>query len=982
MKKFFVVVEICSNFENISRCIDSIINQSYSNFEVLVINPYDDERINCLLSSYEIRDKRVRVLEDYSLSSIHDIRMCGFSNCNSDYISFIKSDDYISCDYFRLIYESIEQYHSDINISNYINDHDGYRFVYPFISSFKEKNLDSKVVLNDFFESCGSNNRLYKIELKCIGCSNIKKILDFYKDFNSTSEIEDDIILSTILYSCSKTVSYVNSSEYFINYSKFDNNVKYDLLKRYMSKNSLKKYINYLDNWNVNYDAFYSSRYEYNDGLEKIKKSIIDKKIDIVSFDMFDTLVFRPFYQSSDLFDLLDKEFIKLSGANSVIKFSKIRKDTEAILRKENFLNGVEEVRIDDIYKHIQKFYSVPNSVIKKIQFLEEKLELKFCYKRQTGYELYKLAKFLNKRVVVITDMYLKRETIDAILKNNDYDFDEVYLSSELLKTKNNGSLFKYVKAKEKKELLHIGDSLHSDIQMAKKNNIVAAYLPRAIDVFMGNTDINTNRCGKLYEEFDMYNINVNAYLKISGVRSSLALIANKYFDNPFKTFIEKSKFNSDPFFIGYYSLGMHLFALSKWILSDSGTKGYDSISFMSRDGYLPFKASKLLQQHTNINKSAILNYIFISRKAVIPLLFSSRNSINIFQTYIDYELITPMKLYDILKCVLKDFDEKKVKKIFEKNNIDFTCFKTKDEFFNCLSIIYNNFFDERKYSDYFKLVKTYFKENFIGAAATFDIGYSGKPEALISYMLEKPISTYFFHITSSEAYSNSYLSSYELNTFYDFMPTLTGTVRELFYSDTVPSCIGYTRKNNQIVPIFDLPEKYTYFNKKIIEVIQNSALEFVRDYSIIFSDYIDYFDLNRFYMSIPFEYFNHYIQDADRHIFKDLFFESNINDSKLFTDYIDGILEDYRYFNEKRVETVINDNYDIFKEFLFDKVKTNMYDELKCEIRQDIAEDIKNELLKCGYTSLPKKKLARIIYYILFDNKKIMEKIKRRLKK
>ena len=495
MKKFFIVVEICNNYDNISRCIDSIINQSFSDFEVLVINPYDDDRIIQLLSDYELRDERINILNDYTLSSIHDIRMCGFSKCNSEYISFIRSDDYLSCDYFRLIYENIELYNSDINICNYVNDCNGYKFVYPFISSINEKNIDSKVMLNDFFESCGGNNRLYKIEFKCISRSNIKKIIENYKKVNSTSEIEDDIVLSIILYSCSKKISFINSSEYFINSFDFNNIVvDYNVLKEYMLNNSLKKYVKYLDNWNVNYDAFYSSKCEYNDGLEKIKNHIIDEKIAIVSFDMFDTLVFRPFYQASDLFELLDKDFISYSGFNPVIKFSKIRRDTESILRRKNFLKGIEEVRIDDIYKYIQKFYSIPVNVIKKMQLLEEKLELKFCYRRQTGYELYKLAKFLNKKVIVITDMYLKRNTIESILKNNGYNFDKIYLSSEILKTKDSGSLFQFVKSKEKNTLLHIGDNLHSDIEMAQNNGISVGYLPRAIDVFMGNTNIKTNR--------------------------------------------------------------------------------------------------------------------------------------------------------------------------------------------------------------------------------------------------------------------------------------------------------------------------------------------------------------------------------------------------------------------------------------------------------------------------------------------------------
>lgn len=987
MKKFLIVVEITSDLNKISRCIDSIIGQSFSDFDVLLVNHYKKFRIMNLLNSYKKLDKRINVINDSSLSTSHKIRTYGFMHCDCEYISFIKSDDYLSCDFMRLMYENIKINNFDIGICSYVNDDNGNKFVYTFVNSILEKNIKSGDMLNDFFESCGCNNRLYKTEFKCINSNVISNFIDQYKKMDIISNLEDDIVLSTMLYNSSKYISYINECEYFLSFS---NNIsdcpsevlKTNFLEEYLCNNLLEKYVKYLKKIDITQGAFYSSFYVYNDGLENIKKHIINSNIDIVSFDIFDTLIVRPFYQASDLFDLMDKEFINISKSNPVIKFSKIRKDAENSLRKINFENGIEEVNLNDIYKYIQKFYCISSDVIMKLQCFEEQLELKFCSKRQTGYELYCLAKYLNKKIIIVSDMYLNRPTIEKILNSNGYSWDKIYLSSQLLMTKDSGSLFRYVNDNECGTILHIGDNLHSDIEMANDNNICTEYLPRAIDVFMGRTSINTNRSGSLYEEFDMYNINMNAYLKNSGVRSSLAVIANKYFDNPFKNFVKNSKFNSDPFLIGYYALGMHLLSLSNWILQDTKNKNYDSISFMSRDGYLPLNSSKILQENTNINKNILLNYVYISRKSVIPLLFCKKENINVFQTYFDYSFMTPLKIYEVLSSVLKDYDSASFFESMKKNNINLDCFKSKDDFFECLSIIYDNFFDNKKYDNYFKMVKTYFSKYFVGNAATFDIGYSGKPEALLSFVLDKSISTYFYHATSSEAYCNSYISNYELNTFYDFMPTLTGTIRELFYSDIVPSCIGYVKKNNSIVPIYGEQEKYTYFNKKIIKMIQSSSLEFVNDYSRIFSEYFDYFDLNKFYMSIPYEFFNHYIQDEDKLIFNGLIFESNVNDSKLFTDYIDDILTDYNYYNKWYIENILDKNNCAFEKYIFNKVEANMLEKMKNNINSEFEEKIKKDLLSNGYTSLPKTRFGRILYYSIFDKKKMILKFKQRFKK
>ena len=982
MKKVFVVVEVLSDIDKLSRCINSIINQSFKNIELLIINNNPDKDIIDLLNSYENEDIRVNVLNDYNLLNLHQIRTLGFSKCNGDYISFINSNDYLSCDYFRTVLNELENTGSDINICNYVSIQANKSVIYNFISS-NERVVNSKDALNNLLESCGSNNRLYKLELKCINATVAKNIFKEYSAMDICSELVDDATISAMLYCESKKVSFLEQYQYYMS---FNLEQRHDLdlscLKKYLSrKKLLKGNSDFIECWNVWDSPFYASYSDYDDGLELIKKKIMDADIDIVSFDMFDTLVVRPFYKPSDMFELMDKTFIKLSNYNKVIKFSKIRFDSEVFLRKESLKNGICEVKIDDIYNYIKDFYSIPYDIVLKMKNLEEELEIKYCTKRHTAYDLYELSRFINKKVIVTTDIYMNRNTIEEILRRNEYDFDHIYISSELLKTKSDGSLFHHIKETENKRILHIGDNVNSDVKMAEKNNIVSAYFPRTIDVFMNETSINVNSCGNLFKEFDMFNINMNAYLKCTGVRCSLALVANYYFDNPFRPFMFDTKFNSDANFIGYYCLGMHLLSLSNWILNDIKSKKIDNISFMSRDGYLPLKSTQILQNNTTINNDVNLDYIYISRKAMFPLLFSGKEMINILQTYVDYNILTINDLFDILKPILKYSNYVKYKDILCINGFDEKKFKNKFEFFNCLKLIFEKLIDEKKYNDYFNLVKLYFRQHFNGNSAAFDIGYSGKPEAIISYMLDKPVNTYFYHSTSSEAYSNSVAANFNINLFYDFMPTLTGTIRELFYSDVNPSCIGYKKNGDEILPVFAAAEKYTYFNKQMIRSVQDGALKFVNDFSSLFGDSIELFDLNRFYMSVPYEFFNHYISENDRIIFKDLVFESNVGDSKFFVDYIDGILDDYKYYNKEHVEKIIDNDFHLFKQFIYDKMNDNMHDELKYKMRQEIAEDIKNELLNTGYTALPKNRLGRIFYYIIFDNKKIILKIRKKIR-
>ena len=80
-------------------------------------------------------------------------------------------------------------------------------------------------------------------------------------------------------------------------------------------------------------DHFFSSiQTEWNGGLESIKERILKSKDKYISFDIFDTLIKRPFLDPTDLFDLIDREFEQF--VPSSLKFRKIRTESENIARR------------------------------------------------------------------------------------------------------------------------------------------------------------------------------------------------------------------------------------------------------------------------------------------------------------------------------------------------------------------------------------------------------------------------------------------------------------------------------------------------------------------------------------------------------------------------------------------------------------------------------------------------------------------------
>ncbi len=60
-----------------------------------------------------------------------------------------------------------------------------------------------------------------------------------------------------------------------------------------------------------------------------------------------------------------------------------------------------------------------------------------------------------------------------------------------------------------------------------------------------------------------------------------LAIVANKYFDNPYRTFNNLTDFNADSKLVGYYALGMNLFGMANWLLKETIDKNMKKLFFV-----------------------------------------------------------------------------------------------------------------------------------------------------------------------------------------------------------------------------------------------------------------------------------------------------------------------------------------------------------------------------------------------------------------
>ena len=89
-----VIFPIYNVEEYIRACVDSILNQSFKNIEVLLVDDGSPDNSSAIIDEYSKKDKRVKALHKQN-GGLSDARNYGIENASGDYLMFIDGDDFL-----------------------------------------------------------------------------------------------------------------------------------------------------------------------------------------------------------------------------------------------------------------------------------------------------------------------------------------------------------------------------------------------------------------------------------------------------------------------------------------------------------------------------------------------------------------------------------------------------------------------------------------------------------------------------------------------------------------------------------------------------------------------------------------------------------------------------------------------------------------------------------------------------------------------
>lgn len=329
------------------------------------------------------------------------------------------------------------------------------------------------------------------------------------------------------------------------------------------------------------------------------------RKHEIISFDIFDTLLFRPFKSPSDMFDLMADEVNRLTGQNSM-KFKDLRRECEKLAFEAALSRSEGESHIDEIYEHFQVLTNCSAEQAQQVKALEMQLEYELLYERKTAKTAFNQAISMGKRVIVISDMYLPKDFLERILHKNGYrGYERIFVSSDAKVKKHSGKLFDHVLLElgvPAASILHVGDNLHGDVVRAKERGIKPFHLMKASEVFE-KSDAYTALWSRDEERHSL------------DAQMLIALAGNTLQDNPYMPNRRGTLFSGDAWRLGYYGFGIFLMGYVKWIMEQAICDKMDRLYFLSRDGLIMKKAYDILaKSYPNAPES---HYLLCSRRAV-----------------------------------------------------------------------------------------------------------------------------------------------------------------------------------------------------------------------------------------------------------------------------------------------------------------------------------------------------------------------------
>lgn len=198
--KISVIVPVYKVEPYLRRCIDSILAQTYTNLEIILIDDGSPDNCPVVCDEYERKDSRVRVIHKEN-GGLSDARNAGLDICTGEYIAFVDSDDWIEPDMYEKLLANMTQFGTEMSVGGVSDDAENNGNYHSVkVSNYGDKTFaesNVEAMKRYFLGSWAAWDKLYKASL-------------FDGIRYPVGEINEDEAIVLLLLGKCRTVCYTN----------------------------------------------------------------------------------------------------------------------------------------------------------------------------------------------------------------------------------------------------------------------------------------------------------------------------------------------------------------------------------------------------------------------------------------------------------------------------------------------------------------------------------------------------------------------------------------------------------------------------------------------------------------------------------------------------------------------------------------------------------------------------------------------------
>lgn len=439
------------------------------------------------------------------------------------------------------------------------------------------------------------------------------------------------------------------------------------------------------------------------------------KKFEYISFDLFDTLIKRQVARPEDVFSLVELQYCQRYGKKAIEKFSNLRKQALETAQKKYHRKICS---LDEIYSCI----NLDMETLAILKELEIETEIHVSVVNYPVFNLFQRLRIENKKIIIISDMYLPTYVIKQILdKNNISGYLDVFVSCDYGCSKSDGRLYQVIYERlevSPKQIFHIGDGFKNDYLQAKHRKLSAYHIPTYIKRIRYYSSHGFNSEDLFYYD-------------------TLATISNNQLP------ALKSDFSK----LGCEIMGPLVFGFVQWLYQKVKKDGIINIFFLAREGKILLDAFKILIDDSSIK----INYFYGSRRSLIVPTYWTKPTLK--QINDSMSMPKYLSVHDLLNRWALNPEEYEDKIHLSK--------LTKDEKISSKDMNYDRriqkLFDlvkedliNNSLAEYSTLERYLKQQNFNGKVAIVDVGWNGGMQKALEelpYVREHGVRIYGYYL-------------------------------------------------------------------------------------------------------------------------------------------------------------------------------------------------------------------------------------------